>query len=142
MLQCVAVCCSVLQCVAVCVEVCYSVSKCECASKMTVQNACITQQVDYRERMLRVCWECVGILLQCVAVCCSVLLCTSFVYCSCQQDDCRECLHNVASSEGVAVRCSVLQLLQCVTVCCSGLQREFASKQTVENVYITKRVDY
>ena len=62
-LQCVAVCCSVLQCVAVllqCVAVCYSVLQCVAVRCSVLQ--CVA-----------VCYS----VLQCVAVCCSVLQCVA-----------------------------------------------------------------
>ena len=61
MLQCVAVCCSVLQCVAMCCSV--SLSRCEsssigCSDEIPLKDICIA-------------------VLQFVAVCCSVLKCVA-----------------------------------------------------------------
>jgi len=75
-LQCVAVCCSVLQYVAVC-----CVAVCDKRTKFHLRFITERSLIRYS-------------VLQCVAVCCSVLQC-------------------------VAVCCSVLQ---CVAVCCSMLQ--------------------
>jgi len=64
-------------------------------------------------------------LLQCVAVCCSVLQCVA-VCCSVLQyvAVCQESVTitnnvNVLQGEGVAVCCSVLQCVAVVAVCCS-----------------------
>ena len=73
---CVAVCCSVLQCVAVLQRVAVNVLQTPGSLAAAIRG------------------DAYGIVLQCVAVCCSVLQC-------------------------VAVCCSVLQ---CVAVCCSVLR--------------------
>ena len=103
MLQCVAVCCSVLQCVAVCCseltdayDMGYSyvpyISECQTATHTATQL-----QWNVVARYLHS-------VLQGVAGCCKVLLCVTVCYCVLL------C---------VAVCCSVLQ---CVAVCCSVLQ--------------------
>jgi len=97
-LQCVAVCCSVLQCVAdsvlQCVAVCCGVLRCVavcCSVLSSAADSCVAEGVL---RCVAVCFS----VLQCVAVCCSVLQC-------------------------VAVCCSVLQSVAvCCNVCCSVLQ--------------------
>ena len=77
MLQCVAVCCSVLQCVAVCcsvlqcVEVCRSVSQCIAVCRSVLQ--CVA-----------VCCS----LMQSAAVCCSLL--QSIVVCTCAMFLCND----------------------------------------------------
>jgi len=113
MLQCVAVCCSVLQCVAVCcsvsqcVAVCRSVLQCVCALTATYlllrdMNTYLCTRYHFsrylRKRLVPllklVAFQVCCSVMQCVMVCCSVL-------------------------QRVAACCSVLQ---CV-VCCSVLQR-------------------
>jgi len=86
-LQCVAVCCSVLQCVAVCcsvlqcVAVCCSIMQCVALSTTLQhkihQTVCLLSHLshnkshdDSRETLFGV-----ALMLQCVAVCCSVLQC-------------------------------------------------------------------
>jgi len=93
-LQCVAVCCSVLRCVAVCCSVLQCAAVC-CGVLQCVAVCCS--------------------VLQCVAVCCSVLWCVA-VCCSVLQ--CVAVCFRVLQC--VAVRYNVLQ---CVAVCCSVLQR-------------------
>ena len=109
-LQCVAVCCSVvrllrcivhcqhccsaLQCVAVCCRVQdYYVAS--CTGGAVVVSCCVLQGVAVRRRVL-----------QCVAVCCSVLQCGVL---------CCSVLQCAAVFQCVAVCYS---MLQCVTVCC------------------------
>ena len=104
MLQCVAVCCSVLQCGAVCCSVlqCGAV----CCSVLQCVAVCCS-------------------VLQCVAVCCSVLQCAA-VCCNVLKRVavCCHALQCVAGCcrvlQGVAARYSVM--LQCVAICCSVLQ--------------------
>jgi len=117
-LQCVAVCCSVLQCDAVrCM--CHSKLQCVavCCSMLQWVAVCYSVLLQYvamsyvRCVLLQSNAGCIAIhMLQCVTVCYSVLQCVT-VCCSVLQ-----C---------VAVCCSVLQciavysnLLQCVAVCC------------------------
>ena len=75
MLQCVAVCCSVLQCVAVCCSVLQCAAVC-CSMLQCVAVCCSVLQ----------CVAACCSVLQCVAVCCSVLqcvaLCCSVLPCS------------------------------------------------------------
>ena len=139
LLQCVAVCCSVLQSVAVC----WSTLKCEVR--------CIVHRAGVR--LL----QCVAVyLLQCVAVCCSVLQCAakccsvlrssvengytadfwddfealkqcSWIAATVSVNHCNkvcssrkyESVGQIGRHRGAAVCCSVLQ---CVAVCCSVLQ--------------------
>ena len=102
-LQCVAVCCSILlQCVTVCCSVLQCVAV--CCSVLQVSMAIIRLLCCSVLQCVAVCYsvlQCVAVrcsVLQCVAVCCSVLQC-------------------------VAVCCSVLE---CVGVCCSVLQISMA----------------
>ena len=111
MLQCAAVCCSVLQCVAVCCSVLQCVAVC-CSVLQCVAVCCS--------------------VLQCVAVCCSVLQCVcstgyitkvplSFIYVfqgtrKCAAQDTSRDVVLLLCCTCVAVCCSVLQ---CVAVCCS-----------------------
>jgi len=102
-LQCVAVCSSVVQCVVV-ILVCYRVLR--ICGILNCRLLCVVPEIFRATGICRV--------LQGVAVCCSVLQCVA-VYCRALQ-----C---------VAVCCSVLQydavccsVLQGVAVCCSVLQ--------------------
>jgi len=100
LLQCVAVCCSVLQWVTV------SCSGLQCETKSDGRHGsdgehCLSG--DDRCSVLQCVAVCCSVL-QCVAVCCSVLQCAA-VCCS--------------GLQCAAVFCSVLH---CVAVCCSGLQ--------------------
>jgi len=142
-LQCVAVCCSVLQCVAdtkaihqwcliwntvmstwLCVAVCHSVLQCVavCCSVLQIRRPC-TSDVSYDIPL----WA-PGCVLQCVAVCCSVLQCVAVC---CRYEDHIPGLYKwrlkgktVSWSvlECVGVCWSVLRVLQCVAVCCIVLQ--------------------
>jgi len=104
-LQRVAACCSVLNCVSVVV-------------------AC-TLVGDFAKQILLQCLAVCCSVLQCVAVCCSVLQRVAACFGS-------SCLHvgwRLYKTDPVAVFCSVLQcvavccsVLQCVAVCCSVLQ--------------------
>ena len=111
MLQCLAVCCSVLQCVAVCCCVLQCVSAFRSRPRSSISHL-IVQNCGA--------W-------QCVAVCCSVLLGHSknalafhlrlfsvVVYCR-------------------LLRCTVLSVLQCVAVWCCVLQRH--SERALAVVY-------
>ena len=73
MLQCVAVCCSVLQCVAVCCSVLQCVAVC-CSVSLSLPSPVNCEVSDKF-------FQCVAVrcssVLQCVAVCCSVLLCVA-----------------------------------------------------------------
>ena len=108
-LQCGAVCCSVLQCVAVVTVTC--MAKWCAWQRVSVGWLCMSQ-------CGAVCCSSSCNALQCVAACCSVL----------QRVAVPSLHHDVHSKEWVGVRCSVLQcaaiccfVLQCVTVCCSVL---------------------
>jgi len=100
----VAVCCSVLQCVALPqhVAVCCSVLRCACFSS-TILNA--IREIDCVEDIVHL-YEIKNrsgcSVLQCVAVCCSVLQCVENIV----------HLYEIKNRSG----CSVLQ---CVAVCCS-----------------------
>ena len=123
MLQCVAVCCSVLQCV----------TKQSTTTRHTRPVTNLKSSVTHQKSVL----QCVAVwcsVLQCVAVCCSVLQCV-VVYCNVLQcvAVCCSVLQSVAECCSVlqcaAVCCSVLRcvavccsVLQCVAVCCSVLQ--------------------
>ena len=79
MLQCVAVCCSVLQCVAVCCGVLQCVAVC-C-------SVCIARECAYFEYYVRNVYSCMVVelymccgVLQCVAVCCSVCIARECAY--------------------------------------------------------------
>jgi len=112
LLQCVAVCCSVLHCVAVC---------------------CSVLQCVFRVYPL-LCS--IRMLLQCVAVCCSMLQCVFRVYpllcsirmllqcvaafvCCCS----RSRQHDIARRSCSVLSCVAVccSMLQCVAVCCSVL---------------------
>jgi len=107
-LQCVAMCCNVLQCVAVCCSVLQCASCNQTSSNLADQHAHPWVGVAMCCRVLQcfTVWSTSRFysMLQCVAVCCSVLQCVA-VYCSVLQY--------------VAMCCSVLQ---CVAVCCSVSQ--------------------
>jgi len=104
MLQCVAVCCSVLQCAAVCCSV-------------LQYDLHLSQSID--QTSLQVNYS----VLKCFAVCCSLLQCVA-VCCSVLQYDLRESRSinqpllqvNYSVLKSVEVYCSELQ---CVAVCCS-----------------------
>jgi len=116
-LQCVAVCCSVLQCVAVC---CWLQST--QMSKFRIH--CSKRCAHFCLRHARRCSRRISVL-QCVAVCCSVLQCVAVCYvhtytyvnpvlkalCAFLLEACEALL---SSNQCVAVCCSVLQ---CVAVC-------------------------
>jgi len=95
-LQCVAVCCSVLPCVVVCCRVLQCVAVCCCATFWRNTDAYVWRRQSFIRvtRLIHVCGMTYPCVVECVAVCWSVLQC-------------------------VAVCCSVLQ---CVAVCCSVLQ--------------------
>ena len=101
-LQCVAACCSVLQCVAVCCSVL------QCVAVRCSMMLCVAVCVDSCSHVTTVSTESPGSLwtwnknlVQCVAVCCSVLQC-------------------------VPVRCSVLQ---CVLITSAMSQQPLLSRQ-------------
>jgi len=111
-LQCVAVCCSVLQCI----ETCYTVSRMTLTYCM---SGCATST-----RTLQCGVVCCSVL-QCVAVCYSVLQCVAVCCRAKYLPRVRVCYFHLH----VAVWCSMLQcvavccsVLQCVAVCCSVLQ--------------------
>jgi len=83
MLQCVAVCCSVLQCVAVCCSVMYCFAyPLECPQREG-PKALVVTFIGFNTLCCSV-LQCVAVccsVLQCVAVCCSVLQCVA-VCCS------------------------------------------------------------
>ena len=84
MLQCVAVCCSVLQCAAVCCSMLQCVAVCCSAMlQMRVRRIVIVVQKGPVLQCVAVCVEaCVAVfcnVLQHVAVCCSVLQCVATV---------------------------------------------------------------
>jgi len=111
------VCCSVLQCVAVCRSVLQCGAVWCSVLQCNMNQACHTTELDPRIQLWIQCvLHGVVILLQCAAVCCSVLQCVA-VCCSALQ-----CAAWCRSF--VAVCCSVLHgavvLLQCVAVCCSA----------------------
>jgi len=149
MLQCGAVCCSVLQCVAVCCSVLQCVVRApvwcstghHCLRRAserwrvnalaTIQNvmALITSPIRRPIRAERAhnVLQYVANMLECVAVYCSVLQCVA-VCCSvlqCVAVCCSElftdqsALKGHARQSGVDICCSVLQ---CVAECCSVLQ--------------------
>ena len=93
MLQCVAVCCSVLQCVAVCFWLVIKTTR--------GSLRCFTML-----HCVAVCYS----VLQCVAVCCSVLQCVAVRVCH---------TTNWGSPHCCAVLIAVCySVLQCVAVCC------------------------
>jgi len=107
-LQCSAVCCSVVQCVAVCCSVLQCVADIHTHSASWVLH-CVADYIH----TFTVCYS----VLPCVAVSCSVLQCV-VVPCSALQ-----C---------VAVRCSALQCVtvccRCVAVCCRHTNTQFILK--------------
>ena len=107
MLQCDAVCCSVLQCVAVCC----SVLQCVAVRCIRCRPGCQILSVTYEPRPAHDSLHCA---LQCVAVRCSALQCVA-VRCSALQCVVVRC----STLQYVAVRCSALQ---CAAVRCSVLQ--------------------
>ena len=120
MVQCGAVCCSVLQCVAV------RCSVLQCGAVWCCERGLSLQVHVCKSKYVAVCCS----VLQRVAVCCSVLQCVA-VCCSVLQSDAR-----VSLCEHMCARVSVLQ---CVAVCCSVLQcvahvcqRESAREQDCE----------
>ena len=74
MLQCVAVCCSVLQCVAVCCSVMQCVAPCCSALQYVAVRCRMLQFVAVRCNALQCAATCCNVL-QCVAICCHVLQC-------------------------------------------------------------------
>ena len=102
---CVAACCSALQCVASTLRVCCSA----CVGRVHRTRGVVLQRVA-------VCCS----VLQCVAVCCSVLQCEENVSVRCVL--CGVSVLILATSDArccVSVCCSVLQ---CCAVCCSAMQ--------------------
>jgi len=85
LLQCIAVCCSVLYCVCIvlqCVAVCCSVLPCVCILLQCVAVCCsVLQCVAVCLHCVAVHWsmlQCVAVCIHCVAVCCSMsALCSS-----------------------------------------------------------------
>ena len=73
MMQCVAVCCSVLQCVAVCCSVLQCVAVCCSAAHMKV-NQNRTPRESAQVCVLQCALQCDAV---CVAVCCSALQCVA-----------------------------------------------------------------
>ena len=89
MLQCVAVCCSVLQCVAVCCSVLQCVAVCCSAYISRPRTSAMVPHLrpeSFQDESHHVCCsvlQCVAVccsVLQCVAVCCSVLQCVAVSY--------------------------------------------------------------
>ena len=130
MLQCVAVCCSVLQCVAVRCNVLQYVAGC-CDFDCPTQS-----QIAYlQSQCTRRASTCYGVL-QCDAVCCSVLqrvaMCCSGVTCAAistakynpKWHTCNATAHQQYVLQGVAACCSVLQS---ATVSCSKALRYVAA---------------
>jgi len=109
LLQCVAVCCSVLQCVAVCC----SVFQCVNDTRGLVVTFVLLQCV------LLCALQCVA---ECVAVCCSVLQCV--LQCVTVRSPVLHARAQIKASwcifEGVAVCVEA-----CVALCCNALQRAF-----------------
>jgi len=99
LLQCVAVCCSVLQCVAVCCSVLQCVAVC-C-------NTLSPGRMMHYSIVIRVAVGCS--VLQYAAVCCSVLQCVS-VFCSMLQCDAVCCN---TFSRGRRVHCSIMIRVLC-----------------------------
>jgi len=111
MLQCVAVCCSVLQCASLLIflHTLFHISLCYYRPPTTSPSITRTSL-----------WQCVAVcccVLQCVVVCCSVLQCVA-VCCSVLQ--CVAVCHSV---------------LQCVAVCCSVLH--YASLLVILHIICT-----
>jgi len=122
MLQCAAVCCSVLQCAVVCCSVLQCVAV--CCSAWGTRTYCICSYCRQGCHCGSCSWRyfpCDSIVccsvLQCVAVCCSVLQCVAVLE---AQDLIASAPTATKAVQGdCAVCCSVLQ---CVAVCCSVLQ--------------------
>jgi len=136
--------CSVLQCVAVCCSVLQYKSKTQCCNvrryAALVAAWCSVMQ---RDAVVLQCdavccsvFQCVAVccsVLQCVVVCCSVLKCVEVCCSVFQWLQCKskmQCCNVRRYVALVAVCCSVLQcvavccsVLQCVAVCCSTSQR-------------------
>jgi len=80
-------------------------------------------------------------VLQCVAVCCSVLQCAAVIVMN------TTCIERALCMEGVAVCCSVLQ---CVAVCCSNSHEHYIHREgtvyggtyTSRETYISKMYTY
>ena len=111
-LQCDAVCFTVLQCVVVC--------RASCVSKPGLHIVQNFGSVLYCVAVCCSVLQCVAVccsVLQCVAVCCSVLRCVAM--CFSVVLPCVVCTVCCSVIQYVAVCCSVLQ---CVTVCCSALR--------------------
>jgi len=123
-LQCVAVCCSVLQCVAVCCSVLHSVGsvclRANCRHK-ALPTCCARRHHMPRRGLLQSVAVCCS-LMQFVAVCCSMLQrwqCLSESYTPLNSTSRLLCASSSrAAARCVAVCCSVLQ---CVATCCSVL---------------------
>jgi len=129
-LQCVAVCCSVLQCVAVCRHTEPEPSSAVCCSVLVgcvavccsvLQCVAVCCSVFHLRQCVAVCWS--GVL-QCVAVCCSVLQCVD----TRNPSHLRQCVADISwvccsVLQCVAVCCSVLQCVPSSAVCCSVLVR-------------------
>ena len=126
----VAVCCGVLRCVAVCCGVLRCVqSDAVCCSVLKARNCSRGSfVVAPTARMFPCDALCAGrvrkiglFVLQCVAVCCSVLkavLVCSFLVAQTARMWCSACLTGVRRIISIAVCCIVLQ---CIAVCCSVL---------------------
>ena len=120
MLQCVAVCCSVLQCVAVCCSVVL-----QHLVAMSSISACCSHSLCLSRRIL--------LMLQCVAVCCSVLKCDVAV-CHCNMMCCSVLLSQplpvlpyIAYMQCIVVGCCCV-LLQCVVLPCVALMVSLAAR--------------
>ena len=122
-LQCVAVCCSVMQCVAVCCSVLYSKKEMSSKIKKIRNEECVAVNYEMLRCSEEYCshkkgsfsktnWELRGVL-QCVAVCCSVLQSPKSLLFQIRIRKWGVCCSVL---QCVAVCCSVLQ---CVAVCCS-----------------------
>ena len=103
MLQCAAVCCSVLQRVAACcsvlqcVAVCCSVVRCSAVWCSALQRVCFAPIASgFVLQCVAVCYS----VLQCVAVCCTVLQCVAVVSVS-------HLLHKVPTSLRIATYSNV-----------------------------------
>jgi len=142
MLQCVAVCCSVLQSVEVC--------RVPCNVPQYVAGILVSRRmlqcvaVRYSAQYLRDTYKFDGSVLQCVAVCCSVLQSVATCYSALQRAvACRVLQCSVVRCfvlQYVAVRCRMLQcavlfcsVLHCVAVCCSALHCVAAQSSYVEH---------
>jgi len=112
-LQCVAVCCSVLQCVAVCPY-----------SPFILHTHLLFYCIHALSYVAGRLYWCVTVccrVLPCVAVYCSVLQCIPTTLSSCIHA-LSYCIHALSYVAGrsywcVAVSCSVCSMLQCVAVC-------------------------